>query len=181
MRERIMNTVTMKIMNEKNANTNDRPYIKYNDMVVTFVFDIGIENGRAIVTNDVMEQFNIGLDELILAAKANTKIKCIHLEDAIPFPIPYSGAMIVTNEEMIYGASVIMNPDYFKQFGHDVYILPSSVHEVIVMNVDDVDDVDLLKEMVRDINHGGVVSDIDFLSDDVFRYYRNLNMIIKED
>lgn len=181
MRERIMNTVTMKIMNEKNANTNDRPYIKYNDMVVTFVFDVGIENGRAIVTNDVMEQFNIGLDELILAAKANTKIKCIHLEDAIPFYAPYSGAMIVTNEEMIYGASVIMNPDYFKQFGHDVYILPSSVHEVIVMNVDDVDDVDWLKEMVRDINHGGGVSDIDFLSDDVFRYYRNLNMIIKED
>ena len=177
----IINGITMKIQNVKNVDVSNRPHVAFYDMIVTFVFDVGIEDGRAIVTNDVMEQFNIGLDELILATKANTEIECIHLEDAIPFPIPYSGAMIVTNKEKIYGASVIMNPDYFRRFGNDVYILPSSVHEVIIMNVDDVEDVDWLKEMVRDINHSGIVSDVDFLSDDVFRYYRNLNMIIKED
>ena len=53
----------------------------------------------------------------------------------------------------------------------DLYILPSSIHETIIIKADDNKDVSALKEMVRNINNT-VVSAEDILSDRVYHYVR---------
>ena len=85
-----------------------------------------------------------------------------------------NGLYIVTNKTCVNGAGVIGFADAFglllKDKGiKDCYILPSSIHEVLVATkVDDLDETELL-DMVRAIN-ATTVSQADKLTDSVYRY-----------
>lgn len=172
----IINNITMKIQNVKNADVTDRPNVKFYDMVVSFVFDIGADNAKGVVTNDLMEQLELNIDNLMAIARANEEYEWFDLGSAMVGT--EEGIVVVTNREKMYGSTVLMNPDFFKRFGGDLYILPSSVHEVIILDANGDHDVERLGDMVRDINRT-VVSNEDFLSDDIYRYYYKSNMILR--
>lgn len=55
----------------------------------------------------------------------------------------------------------------------DLYILPSSIHEIIVLPVDFRDDVTGLKDMVNTVNQTQVLPE-EFLSDSVYFLTENL-------
>ncbi len=55
-----------------------------------------------------------------------------------------------------------------EQMGTDLFILPSSVHEIIAVSTD-MGDPESLAQMVQDVN-GGQVSPEEQLSDHVYRY-----------
>ena len=79
---------------------------------------------------------------------------------------------ILTNAEMNYGAGLIMNNSVLRhildKMNEDVYILPSSVHELIVLPASFVDDVKYLTDMVHSINLS-CVDPKDRLSNDVYK------------
>lgn len=81
---------------------------------------------------------------------------------------------ILTNPVMYYGASGILRTDLLEKLAQfketDLYILPSSVHEVILLPALDCWDVDELRQMVKSVNAGSV-DKMDWLSDEVY-YYR---------
>ena len=56
-----------------------------------------------------------------------------------------------------------------KYMGGDYYILPSSIHELIVMPKDYAADLWALEQTVRDVNRGPYVPEEEFLSDNVYR------------
>ena len=56
----------------------------------------------------------------------------------------------------------------------NLYMLPSSVHEWMILP--ECDDVAYLKEMVTEANRTAV-AEIDLLSDHVYRYDRNTDMV----
>ena len=172
----IINGITMKIQNVKNVDVSNRPHVAFYDMIVTFVFDVGIDNAKGVITNDLMEQLELDIDDLMAIAKANEEYEWFDLGSALPFSADESGIIVVTNKERVFGASVLMNPDYFKRFGGDLYILPSSIHEVILLDANGDHDVEGLIDIVRDTNRT-VVANEDFLSDDVYRYYYKANII----
>ena len=60
--------------------------------------------------------------------------------------------------------------------GTDLYILPSSVHEVILLPKNDTYNKDILAQMVREVNMEGVPSD-EILSDNVYEYNRKDGLI----
>ena len=71
------------------------------------------------------------------------------------------------------GASVILYPDVLrmaaKKLGGDLLVLPSSIHEVILVRHENIGEYDKIAEFVKEINQKEVLSE-DVLSDSVYRY-----------
>lgn len=88
---------------------------------------------------------------------------------------------VLSNEQKLYGAVSILYPDILKKFtkkiDQDCYILPSSIHEVILVPADTVADEKELREIVTDINRTQVAED-EVLADSVYYYNRSLDRIM---
>lgn len=87
---------------------------------------------------------------------------------------------ILTNQKEVDGAIYLMSPEVVGAIAEaledDLYILPCSVNEVLLVRASELEDgVDELKEMVRDVNET-VVSEKDILSYSVY-YYDKENSI----
>lgn len=96
-----------------------------------------------------------------------------------------NGAMyVITNNEKYYGAAVILDEQALSQFADkicsDYFILPSSIHELILVPDDGRADVKVLRDMVRDVNATHVSCD-EVLSDCVYKYSRILGKVIMAD
>lgn len=81
---------------------------------------------------------------------------------------------ILTNQKEVDGAFYLMSPEVVGAIAEaledDLYILPCSVNEVLLVRASELEDgVDELKEMVRDVNET-VVSEKDILSYSVYYY-----------
>lgn len=148
------------------------------------------------VTNTLMELWSANEDLLWTCAEENTsrllKSKYLRMEDLITemlskeqlllsnttnsmFTDTDIGLYVATNEEKLNGASVIADKEFMKEFHKDIgdfYILPSSIHEVIAIPAVDMVDVQMLKNMVRDVNSTSVSAE-DYLSDNVYYYDGN--------
>ena len=78
------------------------------------------------------------------------------------------------------GASVMLYKDPLRDFanymGHDLYILPSSIHEVILIPAYDHDSYDELTSMVKEVN-STQLSKEEILSDHVYFYSRETGQI----
>lgn len=81
---------------------------------------------------------------------------------------------IITNSRRLYGAAVMAHPEFFgalsEKIGSDLYILPSSIHEVIVVPAEKMES-DELRRMVMEVNKSELDKE-EFLSDNVYRYIR---------
>lgn len=86
---------------------------------------------------------------------------------------------VITNESKLYGAASILYEEPLQElaekFGSDLYILPSSVHEVIAVSAD-MGSPDDLAEMVYEINMEQVDID-DRLSNQVYCYDKDLRTL----
>ena len=80
---------------------------------------------------------------------------------------------ICTNDCGCFGAGAIMYPEFLKEFanriGSGFYILPSSIHETILVPLSGDMDVEELRNMVQEINVEHV-ADVDVLTDEVYLY-----------
>lgn len=79
---------------------------------------------------------------------------------------------VLTNSEQTYGSGLIVHDKVLRHvlhtIGEDIYVLPSSVHELIVLPASVVDDESYLPRMVHEINTNEVEPK-DRLSNDVYR------------
>ena len=173
----------------------DCPYLKLYDLALTFRWvahsdDIGIST--ALVTNQEMEAWGISMNELLLAARENTprlfQAQMLNMDEMIQragvcMPMDRSAIpmYIMTNRQEVNGASVLLYDDVLQTFAlkkkTDFYILPSSIHEVILVPSDRIDNPSDLFTMVEDANRT-VVALGDILSDSVYYYNREKNQII---
>lgn len=87
---------------------------------------------------------------------------------------------VLTNESREYGANILAQKEILEKIGNilgmDYYILPSSIHELMILPVSTYASVDELSEMVRCINRSGTVGTDDLLSDKVQYYDREKMM-----
>ncbi len=88
---------------------------------------------------------------------------------------------ILTDQSKINGASVIVYPgmlaDIGRTLGADYYVLPSSIHEVIILPDDGDNDRGYeLSALVRDVNESKLSPD-EVLSDHAYRYHRSTNWL----
>lgn len=90
---------------------------------------------------------------------------------------------VAGNETKNFGAAVILYESFLKDFSEkissDFYVLPSSVHEVILIPVgNEENEVDKLREMVYEVNHTELYEE-EILSDSIYIYRRNAGILHK--
>ena len=90
----------------------------------------------------------------------------------------------LTNTSKINGASCIVSPEVqeyvSEQLGGDFFILPSSVHELLVVSKSEGKSYEELQDMVQQINQD-IVSPEEILSDHVYEYDAKTHQISRAD
>ena len=176
------------------------PHTRILDLAVVFYCLLDNEYGRsatALIYNNNLKNWNVTIDDVYKAALKNTpdllhsKIssmaalfeKCgvnvdgeeVDLKDYVP-----SDMYVLTNESKLNGAACILYEnvlyDFAQKLGADLYILPSSVHEVILLPKLSMFEKDELVNMVKEVNTEGVAAD-EVLSDHVYEYNRTERLI----
>lgn len=88
---------------------------------------------------------------------------------------------VLTNRQKINGAACMLYPDVLRLFGEklgrDFYILPSSVHELILVPDDESISKEALWEIVTDINRTQVAEE-EILADSIYFYDRKKDRIL---
>lgn len=176
------------------------PHKRILDLAVVFYCLLDNEYGRsatALIYNNNLKNWNVTIDDVYKAALKNTpdllhsKIssmaalfeKCgvnvdgeeVDLKDYVP-----SDMYVLTNESKLNGAACILYEnvlyDFAQKLGADLYILPSSAHEVILLPKLSMFEKDELVNMVKEVNTEGVAAD-EVLSDHVYEYNRTERLI----
>lgn len=194
--ENIRGRVIYRLVNyEKNKEIlEDCPHIRLYDLAVTFrwvarIDDVGVST--SLITNKQVKEWGVSVNDLVLAARQNTPrlfpAQIIDMEEMLAGMVSfilYPSAIpmyILTNEQELNGASALLYGNILKDFankkGADMYILPSSIHEVIMIPADRIDDPKKLSSMVHEANTT-VVSTGDVLSDSVYYYDRKKDQIL---
>lgn len=87
---------------------------------------------------------------------------------------------ILTNCNKFFGAAVILYPGLLEQltrsFAEQFFILPCSVHEVILLEDTGWEDPEELRQLVQCVNRTNVAAD-EFLSDEVYYYAKGMENI----
>ena len=166
----------------------DAPHKDIEDLTMTYHVKVQIpgEDGIAstLVTNSLLEQYGITPAQLHEDAMRNSQ-EMMPMKFApmatILFGVPEEVAMqdgqlpmmVMTNEEKMFGASALFYPEAMDQLaekmGGNYFVLPSSVHEVIVIPNDGNSNVKDLEQMVHEVN-STQVDPKEQLSDRVYHY-----------
>lgn len=94
----------------------------------------------------------------------------------------HSPMYVLSNQSGIWGASVILYPGVLresaKKLGGDLLVLPSSIHETIIVRQEDRLEYDKMTEMVKEINQKEVLPE-EVLSDSVYLYCESKDSICR--
>lgn len=169
------------------------PHMDFLDLVLycRIIIDKN-ENGVAsmIVQKHMLKEWDISEEELWEAAFSNLKTEEFEIKDVnevlrfifperdltgLPDKNKFESALyVLTNKYQNRGAIGMLRTDLLEKFAEwgdcDLYILPSSIHEVLLLADNEIP-VDELRRMVRSVNRG-VVDEMDRLSDEVYYYQR---------
>lgn len=123
---------------------------------------------RGILTQDVKRNMKDKVDESELEEMVEGMMNCALGGNDAGIPM-----FILTNSRRYFGAAALLYPDILESFaertGGGIFILPSSIHEVILLADDGTMDVRELREMVRTVNETQVAAE-EVLSDEVYYY-----------
>lgn len=118
----------------------DKPFVKILDLAAMFYIEVKneqIENGSVTVLNNHMEYWKTSIDVIYANACMNEHaiIKDIADVTGVKMPEALRGSqLVVSNEERTFGAGTfIAELDRLKRLYGKFYVLPSSIHEVIVV------------------------------------------------
>lgn len=192
--ETIKQCLYIRLVNkEKNEEIlNSIPYMEYLDLAV--VFSILLEqNGSSIgsttVTNSMMETWNVSKEVIYQDALNNGSrlfpVKIATMKDILSELTEGAflseeleeehNMFVLSNRMGINGASVLLYPkileEFRKNWSRDFYVLPSSIHETILVPFNPELKVEDLRKMVCDVNETLVKEEV--LSNHVYFFGAN--------
>ncbi|WP_099467417.1 DUF5688 family protein [Konateibacter massiliensis] len=168
------------------------PYVRHLDLAIYFYVMINTEDfGDATISiyNNHLRLWNVKIEEVYEIAKANVErllpveiksmsdiISDMLEEDMADLMDEDSPMYVISNSRKLFGASVLFYENneigkFAESLKSDLFILPSSLHECILIPVSENVNIEMLREMVRDVNRTQVDMD-DRLSDSVYIYER---------
>jgi len=177
------------------------PFRKFLDLAIVVYAVITHEDqtiSTCLINNSVIKDWDVSVDELIDWAIFNTSEvmgeMCLPLFSAVKghqdeFEF-YEGSItdpedapifVLTNKRKVNGAAGILDEDLMQHLGmafeDDLYIIPSSIHEVILIPSRQAVSKSRLDEIVFQVNQCAI-DPKDFLSDHTYFYSRKLNQIM---
>lgn len=167
------------------------PHLPYLDLAIVFYCLISTTptgSATILIRSQHLTFWNISVDELYQQALTNTptllkaEIKSMNdiMSELLTPPelaeltkADSSPMYVLTNAQKLYGAVCILYPDILHQFAlqcsKDLFILPSSVHEVLLLPADNSASIEELNQMVCDVNETQVQNE-EILSNHIYLY-----------
>lgn len=188
-----LNKVVYTVIN-KDRNTNflsDKPYFEYLDLAIIFKILLGSDGDYSksiTVDNNILEKLNIGIDDLYNIATKNINNYCpVDIKDLKTIMLELIGEIdddiSETKDDDIYVVknnipginTVLLNTKLLKTFANhlnsDLYIIPSSIHECLIVSKNIYANAKDLKELCTSVNCS-MVDPSDILSDNIYEYTR---------
>lgn len=190
--------------NQKLLSETPHYYIAEGELAVIPRLNINItdKSGFIIIKNDLLPKLQMTGDEILQVAKINTSEQNLfeinsllaetmqamtdNGEDIADdfsdfFTESTPKAFVVTNKDKKLGACCLACPEVIgtaiKKMGFDCYILPSSIHEVILVEKKgNFNEIEELRDMVNQVNRQSVPA-AEILSDKVFVYNQKTKKI----
>jgi hypothetical protein len=184
------------------------PYIPFLDLAVCFFYAYSGEalgEGTILIRNSHMELWHTDTKKLMSLAQENTPElfpwKYDSMEQVLREMMKeeeYSGSLpeeeereslfavtplwVLTNRQRVHGASCILYPGLLKRLAaaekRNFYLLPSSIHEVILLAEQGSETPQRLKDMIAEVNRTQVAPE-EVLSDSLYYYdFREENVKI---
>jgi hypothetical protein len=158
----------------------DVPHMEFLDLSIVFQCLVSKEESSTasiLIHNSHMKLWNVSVEELYKTAMENTpklqEYEIRDMNDIIRNVMTEGGfegfcdmeeeelsestpMYVLTNKSGIDGAACILYTDLLKDFASHIeksfYVIPSSVHEVILVPTDDNTEADEIRRMIKDIN-----------------------------
>ena len=170
--EAVRKRIVYKLINtEKNRELlGDIPHIEFHDLSIVFQFLLESDcfgSATILIHNAHMKIWGITLNEIYNDAKRNTPIlnryEIKSMGDVISEIMPAQDSAhndvplyVLSNKSRLQGAACMLYPDLLKNFSAAVdsslYIIPSSIHEVLLLPTDENDDAENIKQMIKEVN-----------------------------
>ncbi len=136
----------------------DRPEGRFSSRVTSFLIEQwGVPEQEVFETALENSQEKEAIQFVSMAAETG---RLLGLESPEEEPVEKNQLYIVSNPQRDHGAAVVLYPggleEIHRKMGGDFYILPSSVHEVLVMTKDSDFTPEELNRMVKDVNQNEV-------------------------
>lgn len=180
------------------------PHREFQDLSIIYRWVVSVDErgiSSSVVNHNLAESLGMGEEQLFKAAAENTRrilppvvqsmnevIRDLFMADGMPKELadlmvgeqePERTMWVISNENKIDGAVSMLYEDKLhslaERVGTDLYILPSSVHEVIAVSVE-MGEPEELAQMVAEIN----MDQVDLserLSNQVYHYDKDLRKI----
>lgn len=146
--------------------------------------------GSILIYNTHLEMWGVDAEELDALAEENTPSLCPvcvkSMWDVVEEMMGElrtekenvaTDMLIMSNPSKVHGAAAILYPGSMEQMADrlqsNFYILPSSIHETIILPAKESDDPGQLIEMVREVN-ATMVNEEEILGDNVYFYDKEL-------
>lgn len=169
------------------------PHIRFLDLAITFYCYVDFQYqtlSMVPISHELAKKWEIGVKELLAYAHCNTPrifpVMWSSLEDVVRSMMSEEqfretmrehdddvSMFVVTNEAAINGATVILYEEAFNEIaetlGGRVFILPSSIHEVVLLPYDEKIETEYLALLVKEVNLTQVPWE-DVLSNHIYYY-----------
>lgn len=179
---RVCHQIFYKIINaEKNADLlKEVPHLPVLDFAIVFYWMVSVneeENGAVLIRNTHMEHWKLPISILYEYAKENTYRLCPPIFGSLSEMLGDAAAgaplYLLSNEQGLYGAAVILYPELpkriYEELGGNYYLLPSSVHEFLIIREADGETPEQLKAVVQEVNRTEIREE-EFLSDHIYYF-----------
>ena len=197
---RVKDKIAAKLINtEQNKEyLEDKPHTDIADLSAVYYIELGSDSSgtmSTVITSGLLSQYDITVEELHKIAVQNIGPKarfCSMFEiltelmnDKLPSDAPGMTddmIFVLSNSNKVNGASMLLCPTVMdmisEKVGKGFYLLPSSIHETLIVPDNPDMEVDSLASMVKEVN-ATEVSKEEQLSDHVYRYdYDNHSLVI---
>lgn len=173
----------------------DVPYVEFLDLAICFYYAYSgkpLGDGTILIHNSHVELWKVNLKELMKRAAENTPrlfpARCYDLSDIlqelgleIDAAAEREVAMnVLTNEKKAFGAACMLYPGTLEKMAEkaekNLYVIPSSVHEVILLKDTGAEDPAELQRMIYEVNRTHVAPE-EVLSDRLYYFDRRLKAV----
>ena len=196
------------INTEKNRELlKDIPYIEFMDLSIVFQYKLsqeGAGTASILVHNVHLKLWDVTKEDLYRAAEENTQkllpyeiksmaeVLCDIMKSENPEGYDHEKEMeqfsdsvpmyVLSNRNRVEGAACMLYPDLLKEFSDKAdssfYIIPSSIHELLLLPVENDGESEEIKSMIKEVNDTQV-SEEEILSYSLYYYDKEEGKITK--
>lgn len=188
--EKVKDRICFRLINRRSNEEllQDIPHVEFLDLAICFYYACSggmLGEGTILIHNSHMERWQVKTKDLMKQAMGNTprlfpgiltSMQEVLEEIAGPqedFSRQEIPLTVLTNTRRIQGAACILYPGMLERIGAGMqdgfYIIPSSIHEVLIMEKTGLESPGEMKRIIYEVNREHVASE-EVLSDNLYYY-----------